>query len=167
MSKRDTLVAIRLTLGAHEDLKQDLMNVLFHGEADWGVGDFDFSGPDAQSCPPQFLQPVHQPQMRLPSISSSWYPTHQTFPIFDHTTLSSYNGTHSPGRLTSPRILENSNALQFTSPTFFDSAKYMPYTGEINDAEECPPTQHLGNVAQSSPMEYGWERGYYSDSKHA
>jgi hypothetical protein len=165
MSKRDTLVAIRLTLGAQEDLKQDLMDVLFHGEADWGVGDFDFSEPDAPSFPPQFLQPEHQPQMRLPSISSSWYPTHQNFHTLDHDTLSSYNGTHSPERSNSPRMLENFNAFQFTSPTLFDSAKYMHFTGEISGAEERPATQHIGNVAQPGPAEYGWKRDYYSDSK--
>jgi len=36
MSKKDTLVAIRSTLGDHADLKQDLLNILFHREADWG-----------------------------------------------------------------------------------------------------------------------------------
>jgi len=36
MSKKDTLVAIRNTLGDHADLKQDLLNILFHREAYWG-----------------------------------------------------------------------------------------------------------------------------------
>jgi hypothetical protein len=48
-----------------------------HPVAVWAPKDFDLSTEQSTQTSlkqiPRFLQPVHQPQMRLPSISSSWF----------------------------------------------------------------------------------------------
>ncbi|XPS69220.1 hypothetical protein M3J07_001488 [Ascochyta lentis] len=77
ISKRDVHKTIIDTLEGHDDLRQRLMDILLHPEARWAPGDFDLPV-EQQMQPilepiPQFLQPAHQPQMRLPSISSSWF----------------------------------------------------------------------------------------------
>jgi hypothetical protein len=48
------------------------MNVLQHGESRWGVDDFDLPLLSIELSTPQFLQPVHEPQMRLPSLFTPW-----------------------------------------------------------------------------------------------
>ncbi|KNG44839.1 cytosine deaminase protein-like protein [Stemphylium lycopersici] len=79
-SKKDTFVAMNIALSNHGDLKQDLMNVLFHQEADWGPGDFDFESPRSIQLPnPQFLEPDYQLQRRLPPVS--WGKDRQAYPL--------------------------------------------------------------------------------------
>lgn len=57
------------------------MDILIHKDARWGPGDFDLptEQPFQSFCEstPQFLEPTHQPQMRLPSFSSIWLPLPQ------------------------------------------------------------------------------------------
>jgi hypothetical protein len=48
------------------------MNVLQHRESRWGVDDFDLPLLSIELSTPQFLQPVHEPQMRLPSLFTPW-----------------------------------------------------------------------------------------------
>ncbi|KAJ8114888.1 hypothetical protein OPT61_g3332 [Boeremia exigua] len=85
MSKRDAHKIIVNTLKEHDDLRHQLMNVFMHPGADWAPDDFDlpFEAPTQPLVEPapQFLHPAHQPQIRLPSISSSWFtpaPTDQS-----------------------------------------------------------------------------------------
>ncbi|KAH7083367.1 hypothetical protein BKA63DRAFT_151896 [Paraphoma chrysanthemicola] len=68
VSKKETFSIILDTIRNHDDLRHDLMSILNHEEARWGPGDFDLP----QQTVPQFLQPAHQPQMRLPSLSALW-----------------------------------------------------------------------------------------------
>jgi hypothetical protein len=79
ITKRETLSTICDTLGDCNDLKHDLLEVLNHQDARWGPGDFDLPFPAEQQIP-QFLQPVHEPQMRLPSISTLWSSSNQALP---------------------------------------------------------------------------------------
>lgn len=70
---------MNIALSNHSDLKQDLMNVLFHQEADWGPGDFDFESPRSIQLPsPQFLEPDYQLQLGLPPVS--WGKNRQAYP---------------------------------------------------------------------------------------
>ena len=78
------------------------MDILMHPLAAWASKDFDFSTEQLTQTSlepiPRFLQPVHQPQMRLPSISSSWFLLPRG-PQVDQTAgltmFNGYNG-HSP-----------------------------------------------------------------------
>lgn len=81
ISKRDVHKIILDTINGHDDLKQELMDILTHPEASWAPGDFELPTeeqiqPFLESTP-HFLQPTHKPQMRLPSIPSSWFPLPQ------------------------------------------------------------------------------------------
>lgn len=90
--------SINLALGTEVDLKQDLMNVLLHEDAKWGAEDFDFEVAQPVVHPaPQFLQPDHQPQLRLPSISSSWHPDHIPSHIISSAVWDSYGEPHRLG----------------------------------------------------------------------
>ncbi|KAF1845347.1 uncharacterized protein K460DRAFT_355178 [Cucurbitaria berberidis CBS 394.84] len=91
ISKRDALSSITLTLRDQEDLKQDLMNVLYHQDAKWGAGDFDFD--QLITLPsPQSMQPTHEPWLRLPPITSLWYPEHQAARSINPAMLNNYGG---------------------------------------------------------------------------
>ncbi|KAH7068730.1 hypothetical protein FB567DRAFT_158057 [Paraphoma chrysanthemicola] len=68
ISKKETFSIISDTIRNHDDLRHDLLAILNHEEARWAPGDFDLP----QEPVPQFLQPAHQPQMRLPSLSTLW-----------------------------------------------------------------------------------------------
>jgi hypothetical protein len=162
ISKKDTLVAIRLTLGDQADLKQDLLNILFHRQAGWAVGDFDFGlrQPLDQASPspsPQFLQPAHQSQMRLPPISPLWYEASQA----NHSANSV--GILDPGSSTSFGMLVPPPAHHipdrfcrpdpFTSPGLTDSASVGSnvnenheaggsYAGKQYDTEGVPHLSH-------------------------
>ncbi|UPX15214.1 uncharacterized protein EKO05_0005671 [Ascochyta rabiei] len=81
LGKREVHKAILDTLEGHDDLRQGLMDILLHPEAKWTPGDFHLPN-EQQMRPileptPQFLQPTHQLQMRLPSFSSRWFPLPQ------------------------------------------------------------------------------------------
>ncbi|KAG9189026.1 hypothetical protein G6011_05894 [Alternaria panax] len=179
LSKKDTLVAIRLTLGDQVDLKQDLLNVLFHREADWAVGDFDFDShqPSSQGSPsPQFLQPPHQPQMRLPPISPLWYEENHAYSSacsiavtgsgtnsgFEIPVSSSLHQT--PGRFYRPTV--------FTSPVLTGSASLDSHMEGSYEAEASTTRkQHDVEIApQLDRSQHKWEetdhieeaRSYYS-----
>jgi len=71
--KRETLSTVSATLGNHHDLKRDLQRIFDHKDARWGAGDFDnLPLVPVEEPTPQFLQPVHQPQMRPPFTSTPW-----------------------------------------------------------------------------------------------
>lgn len=103
ITKREAHSAIFLTLGNHDNLKEDLMDVLFHKDANWGPGDFDLnqcftplrrlpqSQPQLQPAP-EFLQPEHQPQVRMPSMFPAWYSAPQTIQSISPAMLNRYGG---------------------------------------------------------------------------
>ncbi|KAH9864166.1 hypothetical protein J1614_010100 [Plenodomus biglobosus] len=93
VSKRDAISTILLALRDQEDLRRDLLNVLYHRDAQWGIGDFDLEQTTTQSIP-QFLQPVHQPQLRLPPISPSWSTDNPSTQTINPTILSDYSVPH-------------------------------------------------------------------------
>ncbi|KAI8935188.1 hypothetical protein NX059_007780 [Plenodomus lindquistii] len=78
ISKKDAITRILLELRDQLDLRQNLINILYHRDARWGVGDFDFGQTPLQPIP-QFLQPVHQPHLRIPPMNSSWITDHRPF----------------------------------------------------------------------------------------
>ena len=165
LSKKDTLVAIRLTLGDQADLKQDLLNILFHKDADWRMGDFDFGShqPFSQGSPsPQFLQPAHQPQMRLPPISPLWYEASQNYPSTYSAGVfgSGVNGDcglplpssmhQTPGQFCHPNV--------FTSPVLAESASFGPHM-RSHEEDKIPERQQHGVeiVPQRNRSQYNWE----------
>jgi hypothetical protein len=145
LSKKDTLVAIRLTLGDQADLKQDLLNILFHREADWGAGDFDL-GLRQLSIPsspcPQFLQPAHQPEMRLPPISALWYEQSYTYPSAQPTAIVDFsdNGGFDISASSSLHQIPDRFCRPdaFTTPVLKDSATPDFHMGETYNAEDNP-----------------------------
>jgi hypothetical protein len=90
VSKRETISIISDTLGGHIDLKVDLMDILQHQEARWAPGDFDIPLRPRPQLAPHFLQPDHQPQMRLPPISTSWNFSNQALRSFDSVVTSGF-----------------------------------------------------------------------------
>lgn len=122
--KRHALSAILTVLRDHEDLRQDLMNVLHHRDARWGVGDFEFGSTLNQTIP-QFLQPIHQPQLRLPS---SWNLDHNSHLTINPAVLneSSESHTHEPhycqGPLNTQQGIWSSNPHSISSPVSQGSA---------------------------------------------
>ncbi|KAI4686074.1 uncharacterized protein J4E88_003911 [Alternaria novae-zelandiae] len=168
MSKKDTLVAIRNTLGDHADLKQDLLNILFHREADWGVGDFDFGfrQPLEQPSPsPQFLQPAHQPQMRLPRISPLWHEDDHTYysqpwssvtngPMLDHAQSPTGNHFNSPAisyqTQLSPALSPRKGKTATASPSVLGVPVAVPIGQPI---DEMPPPSKKRRRRQSSTIQ--------------
>ncbi|KAF1930009.1 uncharacterized protein M421DRAFT_383074 [Didymella exigua CBS 183.55] len=76
LSKHKTHKIILDTLEGHNDLRQELMDILMHPAARWGPGDFDLPTQHSTQVQletaPQYLQPAHELRMRLPSFSS-WF----------------------------------------------------------------------------------------------
>ncbi|KAL7770168.1 hypothetical protein CFE70_000101 [Pyrenophora teres f. teres 0-1] len=157
-SKRDTLVAIRIALGSQTDLKQDLMNILFHGDADWGMGDFNFSCHQPANPPipsPPFLQPAHQPQMHLPSISPTWFEGSQLYLSNIPAVTNGYIGHFGYGQSASPATLQTPpgpfgtpNAL--TSPHLAELLTYTHQRREAYEMETSPRGLHFDH------MQPGW-----------
>jgi hypothetical protein len=72
ISKREALSVVSDTIGGHLDLKYELLETLKHSDSRWGPGDFDLPQLSSLHSAPSFLQPVHEPKMRLPSMSGLW-----------------------------------------------------------------------------------------------
>ena len=166
-SKKDTLIAIRIALGSQEDLKQNLMNILFHGEAEWGMGDFDFScrqpfhvNPPSPS--PRFLQPTHQPQTQLPSISPAWFEGSQAYPSSIPAITGGYVGNLGYGQSASPSTLQTlghlSNPNAFTSPHLNEPMSYAHNGRESYETDTSPQSQHFDHVQQLSHVQPGWDQ---------
>ncbi|KAL1801455.1 hypothetical protein ACET3X_001797 [Alternaria dauci] len=165
-SKKDTLVAIRLALGDQADLKQDLLNILFHREADWGVGDFDFGShelPSQGSPSPQFLQPAHQPQMRLPPISPLWYEAGHAYPPV-HPTGAVGSGNHGGFGMPVSSLLHQTASQfchpnVFTSPVLTDSARFGPHVRDSHEGDTIHASKQCGveTVPHPGRSQYEWE----------
>ena len=68
------MASVSEIISNHLTLKHQLMDILSHQDSRWGPADFDIPPLSPLQPAPLFLQPVHQPQMRLPSMSSLWGP---------------------------------------------------------------------------------------------
>lgn len=82
LSKREVYFRIMNILGDGNDLWNAFADVFNHKDAHWSPGDFQLPEDDHPTPPaasavhtsPEFLQPQHQPQVRMPSISAPWQP---------------------------------------------------------------------------------------------
>ena len=166
-SKKDTLIAIQIALGSQQDLKQDLMNILFHGDADWGTGDFDFSCHQSFNVNPpspstRFLQPTHQPQMQLPSVSPAWFEGSQAYLPSIPATTGGYVGNLGYGQSASPATLQTlghiSNPNAFTSPHLAEPTSYDHHLRESYETEMGAQSQHFDRIPQLSHVQPRWER---------
>ena len=153
------------------------MNVLYHKDAKWGAGDFDFDPLVTQTCP-QFLQPAHEPQLRLPSISSLCCSDHQAVQSINPAVLSGYSG-HSRfanDECPEPTFLQNRNTTwkalpqlpsspQWQMPISYHfshrpitshSGPFMPYTNASNETSISPAHQDFTSMAQHNRPQGDW-----------
>jgi hypothetical protein len=84
VSKKETLSIISDTIDGHEDLKQDLMDVLYHHDSALGPDDFQLA--------PLRSAPALQPEIRLPSISASLKDSNQEMQSIDPAVLNGFGG---------------------------------------------------------------------------
>ncbi|KAJ4295210.1 hypothetical protein N0V90_007220 [Kalmusia sp. IMI 367209] len=77
LSKKEAYSTMAQVLGDHDDLYQGLYDILYHKDARWGPRDW-YQPTDTRAHPqvinptsPEFLEPQHEPQFRLPSISQT------------------------------------------------------------------------------------------------
>lgn len=138
------------------------MDILMHPAARWGPDDFDLpTQPPMQTTletAPHYLQPTHEPQIRLPSFSS-WFSGSQndqsaTLPTFD-----GYNGSgreqsfvSSPASAVQPPFQISNSATHLWPGTYADAA----YTGPYHHDCMAPPVQ----TAFRNP----WEDSVYTDN---
>jgi hypothetical protein len=159
-------------LGDQSDLKRDLMSVLFHPDADWAPDDFDFDfhqpRPITQPSP-QFLQPDHQLQMRLPPISPSWNTDHQTHQSISPAVLGGYGEPQGFHHSVSPQMHQVPHRFHypsaFTSPAETESARYVSYGGDGYEAETSPARQQFDHAPQPDHVRIQWEQEDHSDGK--
>jgi hypothetical protein len=143
-AKRDAMNKMMEVLGDQSDLKRDLMSVLFHPDADWAPDDFDFDfhqpRPITQPSP-QFLQPDHQLQMRLPPISPSWNTDHHTHQSISPAVLGGYGEPQGFHHSVSPQMHQVPHRFHypsaFTSPAETESARYVSYGGDGKPISLC------------------------------
>jgi hypothetical protein len=121
LSKRETLSLVSGVIEGHHDLNEGLMGILYHGASSWAPGDFDL--PPA----PQFLQPAHEPQMRLPSISTLWQPNQQPAPV-NSTVPGGYGGFESVEQ-------------PVRSGSFFTQSGYGEWQSPIRNMPSSPMVQ--------------------------
>jgi hypothetical protein len=131
LTKRSAHTKILDTLEGHDDLRQDLMNVLVHRDARWAPGDFDL--PTEHSVQPflepfpQFLQPTFQPQTRLPSISSSWFPLPQ---IDQSTGSAAFDGYNDCGNTNPSPALPSFAQADTSTPHWTEYGGKITYTDD-------------------------------------
>lgn len=162
VSKRDTFAAIQTALGNQAGLKQDLMNILLHKDADWGMGDFDFASTNPLSPSPRFLQPVHQPQIHLPSISPSWFRDNQAYASSVPAATGGYVGNLGYGQPASPSTAQIPD--HFRTPNAFTSlhvAEPLRCSHHMRDnyqADTSPQVHHFDQVPQLNYAQQEWEQ---------
>ena len=91
-----------------------------HPAAKWHPDDFDLPTEQSTQAPleiaPQFLQPAHQPQMRLPSLTSSWFPLPGPVQMDRSATLTMLNGYNGYDHMASSSSLPVLPALEIPEP---------------------------------------------------
>lgn len=143
LSKRDTHTSIVKTLDGYDDLKRGLMDFLMLPAAEWHIDDFDLPMEQPTmsfvGSTPQFLQPAHEPQMRLPSLSSNWL----TGPVAEqsagHITSKDYNDPMTS--FPTPPDFAPSYTSQPPTLTWMDHSASTLYPA-LNDEASLPPPMH-------------------------
>lgn len=134
------------------------MDILRHPAAEWAPGDFDLPTEQPMQSlvesAPQYLQPAHQPQMRLPSISSSWFQLPQVHQSPVHLTFGGYD-EFSSMVLSPPMDLAPLQLPHPPSSFWVDHSTKMMYPVANNDVQ-LPPTVHR---AFRNP----WQGANYTD----
>jgi hypothetical protein len=131
VTKRHAHATVIDTLGRQDDLKKDLMDILYHRDSKWALGDFNLPVVQPErperSVPqptPMFLEPTHYPQMRMPSALLSWSPASLASHSIDPAVLSTYTGC---GSKQSPRLVTTPTRFD-CSPTFGNPTADQPAT---------------------------------------
>ena len=190
LPKREALTIVSDTLGSHHDLKYDLMEILNHKDSQWGPGDFDLPVLSNPQSAPQFLQPAHQPQMRLPSMSALWESNKNALSTVNPEVLSSSDRYESieqsniqeasfsqtgleswqaPSRamLSSPHSSTPSRSLvpvQLTSPGVGHIGAHLPFSSPNRDESLDPPGYGLCIIPQQPRYKEPWGRNDYSNA---
>jgi len=132
-----------------------------HPAARWGSDDFDLPvQPSMQASlnpAPQYLQPTHEPQMRLPSFSS-WFSGTQNDQFASLPTFDGYNGSGRVQSFVSSPALPIPPPFQMSNSTTHlwpDSDIDAVYTGLHDHDYVAPPAQ----TAFRNP----WENSTYAD----
>lgn len=162
LSKREAHNTILDTLEGNGDLRQELMDILMHPVARWGPDDFDLPAQRSTQPPletaPQFLQPAHEPQMRLPSFSS-WFPLPQNDQSASLTMFNGYGGFSRQQSLASSPSLPVPPPFQLPNPRthlWADDNTETTYVGFHDDGVVPLPVQ----TAFRNP----WQGSNYTDT---
>ncbi|KAJ4989495.1 hypothetical protein SVAN01_05030 [Stagonosporopsis vannaccii] len=159
LSKRDAHTTILGTLGEHNDLRQQLMEILMHPVAEWAPGDFDLPTEQPMQSlvksAPQYLQPPHQPQMRLPSISSNWFPMPQAEHSPGHLSFAGYDD-YNPIVSSPPLNLAPIQLPHPSSNLWTDHSSEMIYPAANNNSQ-IPPLVHM-------TFRNPWQDMHYTDT---
>ncbi|KAH7396615.1 hypothetical protein DE146DRAFT_678363 [Phaeosphaeria sp. MPI-PUGE-AT-0046c] len=184
ISKRETLSTILENLHEHEDLGHSLMAILQHADARWDHQDFNVL--PVQQPIPQFLQPAHEPKLRLPSMTSSWHhgdrvltASSATLPSdFDHEVPPAFSEValhtrveqdrwYQPARsmISSPlypRPFEDVSSFQFPVLENHqqDDPHYWPVTNQDTRVDLSP--LDVGRVHQHAPTFHSWQDADYN-----
>jgi hypothetical protein len=150
LSKREAISTISETLGCHDDLKQNLMNVLHHRQSRWAVDDFDLPLLSTELSTPQFLQPVHEPHMRLPSLFTPWDANAIRFTAPSPAAMTGCDGRLSFERLNNPGALSTLPepvAWNIGSRAIFSSSVPSDHPVELaSDLLTLPAIEHTSHA---------------------
>jgi hypothetical protein len=178
LSKRDTLSVVSKVIEGHHDLIQGLMGILYHGASAWAPEDFNL--PQLHIAP-RFLQPAHEPQMRLPSMSAPWESNQQPVLSIDPAVFGGYGGYErveqpmrpeslfaqtGPGNWHSPTRNTPTSPMVQTSKQVHSPFRFTPVAGLMGHPprypstglEEAmsPPTCFPGSVPQQTYPSDPW-----------
>lgn len=131
------------------------MDVLYHHDSAWGLDDFELA--------PLRSTPALQPQLRLPSISTSLNDGHQETQSIDPAVLNGFSGYES---------FEQSEELGDPSPQHFDHfAEYAPTSSAVqglnitSSYEDTASFRHEARYPEqwdAQEDENGWTDAYFS-----
>ena len=143
LSKRDTHTSIAKTLDGHDDLKRGLMDFLMLPAAEWHADDFDLPMEQPTmsfvGSTPQILEPAHEPQMRLPSLSSNWLAVPLAEQSAGHVTSKDYNDPMTS--FPTPPDFAPSHTSQPPTRTWVEHSASTLYPA-LNDEASLPPPMH-------------------------
>jgi hypothetical protein len=148
------------------------MNVLNHQAAQWAPEDFELPLVPFQQSAPQVLQPVHEPQIRMPPVFVSWESSDRGLPGLGTTLakhLSHFERFEPDGRRLSLPPLES----RFISPSFQNSIPVQltsPAVHHVHDVSPYEPafrspllSMEHGNMSHGSQFAPQWENIDYTN----
>jgi hypothetical protein len=149
------------------------MNVLNHQAAQWAPEDFKLPLIPIQQSAPQFLQPVHEPQMCIPPMFVPWESSDRGLSglgtaLAKH--LSHFERSKPGGRKLSLPLLES----PFISPTFQNATPVQLTSPEIHCVHEVSsyepafhsalPSMEHGNMSHVGQFAPQWENIDYANT---